>query len=53
MTTSSERDGKEAEQMKRALSILMVLCLLGMSVPALAISKGDLLVVTNCKSWQH
>ncbi len=37
--------------MKRALSILMVLCLLGMSVPTLAISKGDLLVVTNCKSW--
>ncbi|NLF28789.1 MAG: SH3 domain-containing protein, partial [Clostridiales bacterium] len=37
--------------MKRMVCVLMAMCLLTMSIPALAISRGDLLIVTNCESW--
>lgn len=37
--------------MNRTICCLMVLCLLVVSIPALALSKGDLLIVANCESW--
>ncbi len=37
--------------MKRIICMLMIISLITASVPALAVSRGDRMVVANCNSW--
>lgn len=37
--------------MKKILTICLAVCLLALSIPGYAATEGEVLGVTNCKSW--